>query len=260
MKTRIDSLTKQVIGAATLLELMVAMAVMAILLVLLLNMVDSGTKLWRVNENRVDSYREARAALGIMSRDLQNALAATNNQFLVNGGAFPILSPIGSAVANTNAGSAVFFLSALPLKAQESSNKGDVCQVGYFLAFDRTTASTNKSLNLYRYFRSSDATFTNLAANSLFQNPVIGPTGEELLARNITGFRVAAYSLTTNNTLADFTTNNLPDLVEIQVKAINHDAAKKLGNDVSAWTDSASPAIAPVEQTFTTRVKLNRPQ
>ena len=252
-------------AAFTILELLVAMTLMSMLLVLLLNMVDGATKLWRESENRVDSYREARAALGIMSRDLQNALSSTNNQFLVNTGAFPKISAIGSAVTNTNAGSAVFFLSALPLKAQErypsgDYNKSDVCQVGYFLAFDRTTASTNKSLNLYRYFRSSDATFTDLTVGSLFQNPLIGSTGEELLARNVTSFRIIAYSLTANNTLTNFTTNGLPDLVDVQIKAINQDTAKKLDNNVSSWTNSASPIITPVEQTFTTRFKLNRSQ
>jgi len=255
---------KSLQNAFALLELMAAMAVMSILLVLLLNMVDSGTKLWRANENRVGSYREARAALGIISRDLQNALAVTNTQFLLDTKAFPQVATIGSAVTDTNSGSAVFFLSAIPLKAQESSNKSDVCQVGYFLAFDRTTASTNKSLNLYRYFRSSDATFTSLTANSLFQNPAIGPAGEELLARNVTGFRITAYTWSTNNTLTNFTTNNLPDLVEIRISAINQDAGKKLDNDVSTWTDTNSATyssvIEPVEQTFTTRIKLNRPQ
>lgn len=259
--------------AFTILELLVSMAVMSVLLVLLLGMVDGATKLWRENENRVDAYREARAALGIMSRDLRNALAgATNtNHFLLNAGAFSNLP--ASAITQTNTGSAVFFLSALPLNAQQrypdgSSNKSDVCQVGYFLAFDRTPASTNRSLNLYRYFRSSDTTFTNLLATNLFSGVTVGPAGEELLARNVTRFTARAYSLTANNTLTAFpasnNTNTLPDVVEISVSAVNQDAAKKLGNDVADWTTTNGPlyinVIRPVEQTFTTRINLNRPR
>jgi prepilin-type N-terminal cleavage/methylation domain-containing protein len=240
----------------TLLEMLVAMAVTAILLVLLLNMLDSGAKLWRTNENRVDSYREARAALGIMSRDLQNALASTNSQFLLNADAFDGLP--SSAVKDSNSAGAVFFLAALPVNAQESSNKSDVCQVGYFLAFDRTGASTNQSLNLYRYFRSSDATFTNLTANTLFQNATIGAAGEELLARNITGFQITAYSWTTNSALTIFTTNTLPDLVEIRVSAINQETAKRLDNNVASWTNTNSAPINTALQTFTTRIKLNK--
>jgi hypothetical protein len=250
---------------------MVAMAVMSILLVLLLSMVDSGTKLWRVNENRVDTCREARAALGIISRDLQNLIPSTNpSRFLLNEGAFAKISSVGGAVTNTDRGSAVFFLSALPLKAQErysngDSNKSDICQVGYFLAFNRTSASTNQSLNLYRYFRSSDPTFQALTnGTGLFASPPPFPNSAdtELLARNITGLSLRAFTLT-NSTLVAFSSSAstpIPDLIEIRVSAISQDAAKKLDNNVSSWTNSASPIIAPVEQTFTTRVKLNPPQ
>lgn len=252
-------------SAFTLLELMVAMAIMALLLVLLLNMVDSATKLWRVNENRVDSYREARAALGIMARDLENALAGSTNtnHFLVNESAFPVFSTLGGALTDTNNGGALFFLSALPAKAQENGgNKSDVCQVGYFLALSRTPASTNQTLNLYRYFRSSDETFTNLTAGTLFLNPSIGESGEELLARHIVGLSVRAYTLT-NNSLVKFsasTNTPMPDLMEISISAINQDAAKKLDNTVASWTNTSSTIIRPVLQTFTTRIQLNRPQ
>jgi prepilin-type N-terminal cleavage/methylation domain-containing protein len=255
--------------AFTLLELMVAMAVMSILLVLLLQMVDSATKLWRVNENRVDSYREARAALGIMSRDLQNAVAgATNaNQFLINTDAFPLISSIGGAVANTNTGSAVFFLTALPAKAQESgANKSDICQVGYFLALNRTGASTNQSLNLYRYFRSSDPTFQRLqAGTNLFNTPPPSPNtaDTELLARNVTGLSIRAFSITTNNLLTNFTSSTntpLPDLLEISVQAINQETAKRLDSSLSSWTNTNSATLLPAVQTFTTRIRLNRPQ
>ncbi|MFZ4776237.1 MAG: GxxExxY protein [Terrimicrobiaceae bacterium] len=252
-------------SAFTLLELMVSMAVMAVLLVLLLNMVDSATKLWRVNENRVDSYREARAALGIMSRDLNNSLtgATSTNHFLVNDTAFPIISSIGGVLANTNNGGAVFFLSALPAKAQDSArNKSDVCQVGYFLAMNRTSASTNQTLNLYRYFRSSDATFTDLTGNTLFMNPVMGDSGEELLARNVVGLSIRAFTQT-NNSLVDFsasTNTPLPDLLELSISAVNQETAKKLDSTIDSWTNTSSPLLQPVVQTFTTRIKLHRPQ
>lgn len=252
--------------AFSLLELMVAMAIMALLLVLLLNMVDSATKLWRENENRVDSYREARAALGIMAQDLQNALTGSTNtnHFLVNETAFPVFSTLGGSLTDTNNGGALFFLSALPTKAQESGkNKSDVCQVGYFLAMSRTPASTNQTLNLYRYFRSSDETFTNLTTDTLFQSPSIGASGrEELLARHIVGLSVHAYTLT-NNSLVKFsasTNTPMPDLIELSIRAINQDAAKKLDNTVANWTNTNSTIIRPVLQTFTTRIQLNRPQ
>lgn len=254
--------------AFTILELLVAMAVMALLLVLLMNMVDSATKLWRVNENRVDSYREARAALGIMARDLQNLVPSTNTaHFVINADAFPKLSSVGSALTNTNSASAIFFLSALPQKAQDpAANKSDVCQVGYFLAFDQTSPSTNKSLNLYRYFRSSDPTFQALSAGSgLFAPAPPWPASDntELLARNVTALSLRAFSLTPVNTLTNFSpslSTPAPDIIEVSLSAINQDTAKRLGNTASNWTDTNSPAIRPSLQTFTTRLRLNRPQ
>ncbi len=247
--------------AFTMLELLVAMAIMAVLLVLLLNMVDAATKLWRENENRVDSYREARAALGIISRDLQNTVAAaTNTHFLANSTAFPQLP--GTALQDTNTAGALFFLTALPAKAQNASaNRSDVCQVGYFLALDRANVSSpTRTLNLYRYFRSSDPTFTNLSTGSgLFTNVVIGSADTELLARNIVGFTVRPLTLT-NNTFVTFTASSntpTPDAVEVTISAINQDAAKRLDNNATNWTDTNSPIIRPVLQTFTTRVKID---
>jgi len=263
----------------TILELLVAMTVMALLLVLLLNIVNSATKLWRENENRVNSYREARAALGIMSRDLQNALTGATNMdhFLVNASAFQKISAIGGVITNTNSGSALFALSALPAKAQESgTNRSDVCQVGYFIAYNRTAASANPSLNLYRYFRSSDSTFTSLTDNTLFVGATIGASGEELLARNITRFTIRPLdlvvstatngtNLTTNTSFVPFNptpANRLPNIVEVSITAVNQDASKRL-NNLADWTATNgatySNIIAPVQQTFTTRIRLNKP-
>ena len=260
-------------GAFTLLELMVAIAVMSILLVLLFNMVDSGARLWRANENRVDSYREARAALGIMSRDLQNALAATNSlddQFLLNDTAFPNLAA-ANLVSDTNRGAALFFLTALPAKAQDSaSNKSDVCQVGYFMAFGKSSSASNSpvnTMNIYRYILSSDPAFQLLTNSPVFPADLFTLDPRvELLARNVTRFTARAYTLT-NNSLSAFSASPstpLPDLVEISISAISQEAGKKLGNALSAWTSTNSALytniVGPVEQTFTTRIRLNRPQ
>lgn len=262
-------------NAFALLELLVATTLMSILLVLLLNMVDGATQLWRANENRVDSCREARAALGIMSQDLQNTIAvsANTNFFLLNSNAWPVLAGVGPAmVANPDSGGALLFLAALSLSAQESGNRSDVCQVGYFIAFGKSSTVTNapvNTMNLYRYLLGSDATFTRLTNSS---QPVFPPdlttthSNVDLLARNITGLKIAAYTVTNSSVLAFAPSTNtpLPDLVEISVSAINRDASKKLPETAGAWTDTNSTLftniIAPALQTFTTRIKLNRPQ
>ena len=58
-------------AAFTLTELLVSMAILSGLIVLLFAVVDGTTKTWNQSEQRVDAFREARAALFVISRDLQ---------------------------------------------------------------------------------------------------------------------------------------------------------------------------------------------
>jgi GxxExxY protein len=257
-------------SAFTLLELLVAMAVLAILVVMMMGLVSSATALWRQSENRAEAYREARAAMTIMARDLQNTIASTNtNLFRVNAGAFSHLGGSDIITDPSNA-SAIFFHAAMPKSAQDSTaSKSDVCQVGYFIAFDRTAMSSNspgfqKTMNLYRYFLSSDPTFANLT-NAPHGNPFamdIIPTAAEveLLARNVREFRIIPLIFTNNtltNSFSPSTNKPLPDIVEIHVTAVNQETARRF-TQKSDWT-SPTAAITNQQQTFTTRIRLNQP-
>lgn len=243
----------------TLFEMLVAMAVMAFLILLLMDLLDVATRLWRTNENHAEAYREARAAIGVISRDLQNLAVTTNrSHFLWNAEAVGQLAGADGAAA----GSAVFFLSCLAPHAQDpSANRGDICQVGYFLAFGRMPASPAPTMNLYRYFRSSDFTFPALASGSgLFADAAADSAATEVLARHVTKFSLQAFTAT-NRSLAEFTPSDetpTPDLVVITLSAINREAAARLDPEIGSWTNAASPVIAPVEQTFTTHVRLPR--
>jgi len=236
------------------------MVTMAILLLLLLSMVDGATRLWRTNETRAEAYREARAAIGVISRDLQNLAATTNRaHFLWRSEALARLATTDGA----STGSAVFFLSRLPPKAQDpASNRSEICQVGYFLAFRGTPASTSPTLNLYRYFRSSDPTFAAVASGTgLFADAASDAEATELLARHVTGFSLQAFTAT-NGSLVDFTPSGAtptPDLIGIEISAISQETAAKLAPELGSWTNTNSPVIAPVVQTFTTHVRLPRP-
>jgi len=254
--------------AFTLLELLVAMAVLAILVVMMMGLVTSATALWRQSENRAEAYREARAALMIMARDLQNTIGSTNtNLFKVNGNAFTHFDA-GKAILNSNTASAILFHTALPKNAQDpDKSKSDVCQVGYFLAYDKTAMSTNlpgsqPTLNLYRHFLSSDTTFDNLVASpdNPFTNNITTRANAELLARNVREFRITPL-IFTNNTLTNFfspsTNKPLPDILEIRVTAVNQETARRF-TQKSDWT-SPSAAITNQQQTFTTRIRLNQP-
>jgi len=255
-------------SAFTMLELLVSMAVLSLLVVLLLSMVDNATKMWRQSENRVDAYREARAALNLMASDLASIYSSTNTNLFRTNALGITLSPakISTASSGGNGTDAIFFITALPTKAQDpDSNKSDLCEVGYYLSWSSTSVlpnDKNRSQNLHRFFRSSDTTFEGLKNNAqIFQSPVPGG-GEEVLAKNITGFKVTAYSKVSGSPgkLAEFKqsdTTPAPDVLEITLSAISNDAAKRFG-DENDWKNIDPVTRKQIERTFTKRVVLNR--
>jgi len=237
-------------NAFTLLELMVAVSLLAILVVMLMSMVDNATKLWRVNENRVESYREARAALNLIASDLKSIYASTNeNLFQTNAsGAFEAVAGSGQ----------LFFIAALPVSAQDPASRSDLCEVGYFLRYGKSSLASAKesSFSLYRYFRESNQTFTNLVNNAGFFTH--STTNVELLARNIPAFKVNYYSISTNGTVSPWTagsSNALPSFVELQITAFNNQAAKRFASKED-WTNTSSPTWRENSRVFTARIPL----
>jgi type II secretory pathway pseudopilin PulG len=239
--------------AFTLVEMLVSMAVLALLVLAMMTMVESAVKLWRAFEERTDACREARAALVIMARDLRNAVADTNVDFMKFN--------LQSGAAGTNYGSNVFFLASLPVSAQDAGSKSDVCEVGYFLALDRTPASTNRSLNLYRYFRNSNHTFSNIASSSLFTNIAAGAAGEELLARNVVAMKITPVRARAGGWTAFAPTPDapLPEVIEITLGTIGQDAAKRM-EDSASWTDTNSAFMNRALQILTTRINVGNKQ
>jgi len=265
----------------TLLELLVSMSILAVLLVLLLSMVNGATRLWKANENRVDSFREARAAVNMIANDLASLTAA--------GGVDSFSTQIdkdkkpATPVSMAGMDGSIFFLAALPIGAQgktkaDVDNKSDLCTIGYFLAYDKTslagTGTGTESYNLYRYFRASDDTFTALTSGDLLGGITLdtSPTSPntELLAKNITGFEVHAYTIPPATAARAGQTPEpqkpipfqkkpetpLPDMVEIKVTAINNDIAKRLAGKQSAWEDKSSITRTQYDRSFTTRIYL----
>lgn len=265
---------RKLLKAFTLIELLVAMAVMAVLVVLLLTLVDSASKLWRSNESRIDAYRESRVAISIISKDLQNSLVGSNLSHIRINTPDAYQRLPGEAVTDPVKGGVIFFLSAMPSGAQEVDNKSDVCEVGYFLAYGKSSATSGAgsglgaaglkdSMNLYRYFRSSDATFKNLTNNSLFSSNISLIGNEvELLARNVVSFVVTPYNTNAAGIPEQYNASvaaPAPEFVEIKVVAVNQETAKK----TSSKSDWLTPAGGMTNvfggnmQTFVSRVKLN---
>ena len=243
--------------AFSLLELLVAVSVLSILLVILLNIVQGATNLWRTSENKVEAYREARAALQVISSDLRNTLASTNTNFF------------RTDLTNTpNLG----FLTTLPLSSQNASSLSDVCTVGYFLKYDNKSQLTNatgrQSYNLYRYFVESNETFANLTANSTTALTTSFDTNHcEILARNVVSFN-ATYFVTNSSGLGNWTQSDsspMPQVVEIKITAVNNERTMRFRarNAQSEWTAFSADTNASDYQkntkTFTTRIPLNTP-
>ncbi|HEY5791668.1 MAG TPA: prepilin-type N-terminal cleavage/methylation domain-containing protein [Chthoniobacterales bacterium] len=238
--------------AFTLLELLVAVSLLAILVVMLMSMVDNATKLWRVNESRVESYREARAALNLMMNDLKSLYASTNANLFQTNAASPFLAVPG--------GGQLFFIAALPASAQDSGSRSDLCEVGYFLKYGQSGLNPDeKNFSLYRYFRESNQTFTNLVNNSGFFTH--STANVELLARNIPNFQVRYYTVSTNGAVSPWTavsSNALPSFVELQITAFNNQTAKRF-NSKEDWTNAASQTYRESSRVFTARIPLRPP-
>lgn len=240
--------------AFTILELLVAMMVMSVLVVMLMAMVDNASKLWRANESQIESYREARAALNLITGDLKSIYASTNQDYFRTNG-------VGFNFSTDPADGRIFFIAALPVSAQESGSKSDLCEVGYYLTYTNNSILNPNSApaySLHRYFRSSDATFTNLAIPA--QQFIYTTTNAELLARNIPAFKIKYYYLTNGipQPWTQSAAKPVPDFVEIQVTAFNNEASKRLSNPTD-WKDTNSSAYRENARVFTARVPIRQP-
>ncbi len=58
------------VAAFTLVEILVAVAIVVFLVVVLAQIISSAQAIWKHSEARTDAFRDARAALELMSRDL----------------------------------------------------------------------------------------------------------------------------------------------------------------------------------------------
>src|SRR5436190_1058694 len=64
--------------AFTLVEMMVTIAVTSVLVVLMFNVFINGSTLWQKNEEKLDTFREARAAMQMITRDFSGMSAIPN--------------------------------------------------------------------------------------------------------------------------------------------------------------------------------------
>ena len=206
-----QSLRKQ--SSFTLIELMAATTVLSVVLLMMVGMQDQMSKAWSNANRRTDATREARAASLFMISDFSfpiirgNASSSTKDQIAsstTNKGLPFIYSSDGTGNALTipaqQPGSSYYFCVA-PYRVRANSS-GDLALVGYYVAkdtFTNVSGFRHESYNLHRYFRPASNAWTNLTnwfsnktATYLF--PDIHPTNDNILARNVAGFRILFYN------------------------------------------------------------------
>jgi prepilin-type N-terminal cleavage/methylation domain-containing protein len=244
-KCEIGSIQNRVRTCAfSLIELLVALTVLCLLCALLFSIVSNATKLWRDQEGREESFREARAALNFISRDIGNALD-TKNQ--------------GWFYSSSNQ---MAFLASLPAGAQsEGRNQSDICAIGYSLEWGKANPndpSEKECMALYRYVRFSNPTYADnvlpaAGVKTVFDNPDGQDTVRELLARNVSRMSFVPYSTNDSGVpvpYAPTTSSSMPDFVGLSISTINERTAAQLGTNQTEWRNTNSLLLKQNEQSF----------
>jgi len=134
--------------AFTLLELLTAMAVVALLVTGLMMVADRTGSVWVRGENQIETRRNARASLHLISRDLRNAVlpvagvpaaGASNLRFVLN----PADSGLPPEILNPDA----LFWQAT---TASDATRGEIATVGYFVRL--TSEAGAPKLKLCRFF------------------------------------------------------------------------------------------------------------
>ena len=255
----------------TLVELLLSTAIIAFVVVMLGQVLSTTQGIWRRSESRTDPFRDARAAIDLMSREL--ALAVTHDKAPVL-----TLQNIYSQADDATQGPANN-QQAYALLPMKNTNKSDLCAVGYYCRWE----NAKKAYVLRRHFLASDATFSRLKSTGLPGGPspipangiyapstsTTGGAQDEEIAAYVWDLKVVPYeynsgTLAPNSTYPISYTETLPQFLEISFKAMSPQTANKLtaqGVASKVWFDPTTAVyknqIMPQMHQFRTRVRLH---
>jgi type II secretory pathway pseudopilin PulG len=279
-------------AAFTILELLIAAAITSVIVVMLGTMFGSLSSTASHASERIEAFRDARAAIHMIERDLSHLVLPRS------GSPAAAYFAINYDTSNASGSYARHVYALISAKnnpaAAPPPAAGDMCAVGYYCGWD----PSSKSYRLYRYFRdsvstfnvfssncSADGTLTYVDTNKLYQLTA----SDDVLAGNCWNLIVTAYdangailspqsyfggTTTTAPYVCDpsgTNTNVLPATIEISFKAMSQNAARTViatGAGPSVWMaedeNGASQAdkdtyrrlIAPHTYQFRTRIKL----
>jgi type II secretory pathway pseudopilin PulG len=274
--------------AFTLVEVLIAAAITVVIVVMLGLMLGSLMSSASHASQRVDAFRDARAALQMMERDLSN-LVRTQWNIQTSPVPTPVPVPVTrpgayfaldkrwqdaandpySDPANGNANRQLF-----GLIATKSSASGDMCGVGYYCRWDTQL----HAYTLRRFFLDTTATFnvftspTVTAANYASDADLYAPSvNDEVLAAyvwnlNITMRDPAGSVINTYPYICDpstVTPTPLPAAIEISFNAMSPRAARtvmSVSTSPNDWMDATTQnyqrLVKPHAYEFRTRINF----
>src|SRR6266496_1847410 len=268
--------------AFTLAELLIATGITAIIVVLFGTMLGSLLNTASRANQRIDAFREARAALQMIERDFSNLVPTqwnpdpfTNPPPVTTQ---PVTRPAAyfaldkrwqdaandpySDPANGNPNRQIF-----GLIATKSSPPGDMCAVGYYCRWE------GNRYTLRRFFRDSAHTFSVLqnavsyAADSDLYDLNAADARNDVLAAYVWDFKVAIYDAsgnlqTTYPYICDqsaTTPTLLPAAIEISFNAMSPQAARtvmSVSSSPADWMNMNVNLVNPHTYQFRTRINF----
>jgi prepilin-type N-terminal cleavage/methylation domain-containing protein len=265
-------------GGFSLVELLVAMAIVTFLIVMLSQIISGAQGLWRTSESRTDAFREARAAIDLMARDLSVALTNDRAPTLALSNVFtqsddPTAGPthnrqVYALIPMRNAGDPA--PAAAPPAPTPTPARSDICAIGFYCSWD----ANRNAYVLRKHVIQSNPTFTTLQAafgaptptppaspspaptgppiapTAIYQPsvPATPPAEDEDVAAYVWDLTIVPYELvggvpTPNNTYPVAYRATLPQFVEISFRAMSPQAARQLqGQNIGpeTWFDQNS--------------------
>jgi type II secretory pathway pseudopilin PulG len=262
--------------AFTLAELLIATGITAIIVVLLGTMLGSLLNTASRSNQRIDAFREARAALQMIERDFSN-LVPTQWNIQTSPVPTPPPSPITRpaayfALENIYTDPAVgnqqiYGLVSVKAAGSPTPSVGDVCAVGYYCRWE------GNRYTLRRFFRDSAHTFSALqnavsyAADSDLYDLNAADARNDVVAAYVWDFKVAIYDASGNlQTTYPFicdqsaiTPTLLPAAVEISFNAMSPQAARtvmSVSSSPADWMNMNVNLVNPHTYQFRTRINF----
>jgi type II secretory pathway pseudopilin PulG len=265
------------VSAFTLVELLIATGITVAMVLMLGLMLGALMSSASHATERVDAFRDARAALQMMERDLRNLVALPAST--PTPAPTPPVAAAYFAAANRYSDPAgnnpatgnrqLYALVAVKPTASPPPFLGDVCAVGYYCRWDDQL----HAYTLRRFFRNSADTFTVIqragtyAADSVLYAP---GTSDAVMAAYVWNFRITMYD--SGGAVINYpyicdpdptTPKVLPAAIEISFNAMSPQAARTLMSVSSSpndWMDTTTQnyqrLILPHAYQFRSRINL----